>query len=64
MREICVSSGPDPQRNAGTASWTTYRPKNTSAPTTLKPRGPSRSRLNHEAGIKPETVHRYTRRRY
>jgi transposase-like protein len=39
-----------------TASWTTYCPRSTSAPITLKPRGPSRRRLNHEAGIKPETV--------
>jgi putative transposase len=39
-----------------TASWTTSHPRNTKAPTTLKPRSPSRRHLNHEAGMKLGTV--------
>ena len=39
-----------------TAASTTSRPRNRKRPTTLKPRSPSRRRLNHEAGIKLETV--------
>jgi hypothetical protein len=42
---------------ACTSSSITSHPSYTRPPTTLKPRRPSRRRLNHGAGIKSETVH-------
>jgi hypothetical protein len=41
---------------ACTSSSITSHPSYTRPPTTLKPRRPSRRRLNHGAGIKSETV--------